>query len=79
MNDKFFSSPVRLRFGSNGERVVRSAWEGLECLAEWPASGQGYRAAKRACRDALDGWVPAVKARRALVNAAREASIDLVR
>ncbi|RVD46844.1 DUF982 domain-containing protein, partial [Mesorhizobium sp. M7A.F.Ca.ET.027.03.2.1] len=56
MNDKMFPRPIRLKFAPERERIIRSAWEGLECLGDWP-SGQGrrYRAALRSCRDALDG------------------------
>ncbi|WP_348629651.1 DUF982 domain-containing protein, partial [Mesorhizobium sp. M7A.F.Ca.ET.027.03.2.1] len=56
LNDKMFPRPIRLKFAPERERIIRSAWEGLECLGDWP-SGQGrrYRAALRSCRDALDG------------------------
>jgi len=56
-------------------RIVASAWEGIEFLSQHrPARpGPKYRAALRICRDAIDGWQPAAKARRALVAAAREA------
>ena len=76
MNDKIFPHPVRLKFGPARERVVRSAWEGLECLGDWPASqGRQYRAAMRCCRDALDGWTPPEKAMKAMIDAAREAAL----
>lgn len=74
VNDKFFPRPVRLKVGPARERVVRSAWEGLECLRDWPGKhGRRYRAAWRSCRDALDGWTPAEKAMRAMIDAGREA------
>ncbi len=76
LNDKMFPRPIRLKFAAERERVVRSAWEGLECLGDWPASrGRRYQAALRCCRDALDGWTPPEKAMRAMIDAAREASI----
>ncbi|MET2825849.1 DUF982 domain-containing protein [Mesorhizobium shangrilense] len=76
MNDKIFPHPVRLKFGPARERVVRSAWEGLECLGDWPAhEGRRYRAAMRCCRDALDGWTPPEKAMKAMIDAAREAEL----
>jgi uncharacterized protein DUF982 len=76
VNDKMFPRPVRLKFTRERERVVRSAWEGLECLGDWPAGqGQLYRAALRSCRDALDGWAPAEKAMQAMIEAAREAKL----
>ena len=74
MNDKMFPHPIRLKFTAERERVVRSAWEGLECLGDWPAGqGRQYRAALRSCRDALDGWAPPAKAMQAMIDAAREA------
>jgi hypothetical protein len=39
------------------------------------APGPRYRAALRICRDAFDGWLPVVKARRAFVAAASEAHL----
>jgi hypothetical protein len=76
LNDKMFPRPIRLKFASGRERVVRSAWEGLECLDEWPSNGdRKYRAALRSCRDALDGWTPPEKAMRAMIDAAREAHL----
>ena len=76
MNDKMFPRPIRLKFTPERERVVRSAWEGLECLGDWPAGrGRRYQAALRCCRDALDGWTPPEMAMRAMIDAAREARI----
>lgn len=74
MNDKSFSEPIRLSMAPQRERTIRTAWEGIECLSDWPGTkGRSYRSALRACRDALDGWTPPAKARRALAQAAREA------
>jgi hypothetical protein len=76
LNDKRFEQPIRLKFEPARERVVGSAWEGLECLRDWPVGhSREYRAALRACRDALDGWTPAHRARRALFDAARQAEL----
>lgn len=76
LNDKIFPRPIRLKFAPERERIVRSAWEGLECLGDWPAGrGRRYQAALRCCRDALDGWTPPEKAMRAMIEAAREARI----
>ena len=50
LNDKMFPRPIRLKFAPERERVVRSAWEGLECLGDWPAGrGRRYQAALRWC------------------------------
>lgn len=77
MNDKPFSEPIRLKLGQ-AERVVRSAWEGLECLADWPAErDRHYRSALRACRDALDGLATPTRAHLALKEAARAAQVSL--
>lgn len=76
MNDKSFSEPIRLRIANTNERVVSTVFEGLEFLTEWPAErDQAYRAAERACRDALDGITPAKRASRALRNAAEKAEL----
>ena len=78
MNDVPFSDPIRLKLGPSDERKVASAWEAIECLhQQWPERAQGrtYRAAYRACRDALDGWRAAKHARRAFVKAARRAGL----
>jgi hypothetical protein len=76
LNDKIFPRPVRLKFAQGRERVICSAWEGLECLGDWPSGGdRQYRAAVRSCRDALDGWAPPEKAMKAMIDAAREAHL----
>ncbi|WP_287203927.1 DUF982 domain-containing protein [Mesorhizobium sp.] len=58
MNDVPFSEPITLKLQSVGQRKVASSWEAIECMQQWPdrAPGRNWRAAYRACRDALDGW-----------------------
>lgn len=78
MNDVRFSRPIRLHFTATGERLVASAWEAIECMRQqWPerADSRSYRAAYRACRDALDGWRGANEARRAFMKAAESAGL----
>jgi hypothetical protein len=77
MNDVPFSEPITLRLQSAGERKVASSWEAIECMQQWPdrARGRSWRAAYRACRDALDGWRTAREARSAFVKAARTAGL----
>lgn len=78
MNDVRFSQPVRLRIPATGERLVATAWEAVECLrGQWPAAAHdgSYRAAYRACQDALDGWRRSADARRAFVRAAENAGL----
>ncbi|MGO4562673.1 DUF982 domain-containing protein [Mesorhizobium sp. 2RAF21] len=77
MNDVRFPGPVTLEF-STGSRNVTSSFEALECLdQQWPdwARGRSWRAALRACRDALDGWRSARDARKAFLKAAKRAGL----
>lgn len=75
MSDRPFAIPVEISLDPAHRRIVASAWEGIEFLSQHrPARpGPKYQAALRICRDAVEGWQPAAKARRALVAAAREA------
>lgn len=77
MNDVRFPEPVTLKF-LTASRNVASSFEALECLdQQWPewARGRSWRAAGRACRDALDGWRSARDAHRAFLKAARRAGL----
>jgi hypothetical protein len=77
MNDVRFPQPVTLEF-SKIPRKVASSYEALECLdQQWPegARGRSWRAAGRACRDALDGWRSARDAQKAFLKAARRAGL----
>lgn len=77
MNDVRFPGPVTLEF-STGSRNVTSSFEALECLdQQWPewARERSWRAALRACRDALDGWRSARDAHKAFLKAARRAGL----
>ncbi|ATU93705.1 hypothetical protein BLM14_06765 [Phyllobacterium zundukense] len=77
MEDKTFSTPVMVSLGAMGLRFVASAWEALECLRnQWPQQeGVEYKRAVRICRDALEGWMSAAKARQAFVKAAQRAGV----
>lgn len=78
MNDIAFSEPVILRLPGIGERKIATSFEAIQCLEnEWPdwARGRSWRSAHIACRDVLDGWRDARKARQRLVKAARRAGI----
>lgn len=77
MSDRPFPSPVEISLDAQHRRIVASAWEGMEFLSEHRPilPGPKYRAAMRICQDAIDGWQPANKARRAFVAAAREAHL----
>lgn len=77
MNDVRFPEPVTLRILSMSRNVATS-FEALECLEQqWPerARGRSWRAAARACRDALDGWRSARDARKAFLKAATRAGL----
>jgi hypothetical protein len=68
MNDVRFSEPVILKSPRGLPRKVASSFEALECLdQDWPewARGRSWRAACRACRDALEGWRSTRDARKA--------------
>lgn len=77
MGEKRFATPVAIRIGIAGQRVIRSAWEALECLRiQWPRKkGPHYRKAIRSCKDTLDGRKPTEKTRHAFLGAAKEAGI----
>ncbi|MBZ9653442.1 DUF982 domain-containing protein [Phyllobacterium lublinensis] len=77
MEDKTFATPVMVSLGAMGLRFVASAWEALECLRnQWPQQeGVEYKRAVRICKDALEGWMTAAKARQAFVRAARRAGV----
>jgi hypothetical protein len=77
MDDKRFFSPLELRIAGTHTRRVATVWEAIECLqSQWPiTTPPAYRAAMRACRDALDGLRPVSEARRAFRAAAREAGL----
>ena len=77
MNDVRFPEPVILKFPA-ASRTVASSFEALECLnQQWPewARGRSWRAAERACRDALARLRSARDARKAFLKAARRAGL----
>ncbi|MCG7505086.1 DUF982 domain-containing protein [Mesorhizobium retamae] len=77
MNDVWFPEPISLNL-PKASRNVASSFEALECLEQqWPewARGRSWRAAERACRDALDGWRSARDAHRAFAKAAHRAGL----
>ncbi len=63
---------------SGGIQAVGSVREAEDCLRKnWPKSAHGarYAAAIQACRGSRDGELPTERARRALLEAAREVGI----
>jgi len=82
MNDVRFPEPVIVKFPRGFPRKVASSFEALECLDQgWPewARGRSWRAARRVCRDALEGWRGVRDARRAFVKAAERAGGAIAR
>ncbi|TDQ16729.1 DUF982 domain-containing protein [Phyllobacterium brassicacearum] len=77
MEDKTFATPVMVSLGAMGLRFVASVWEALECLRnQWPQQDSlEYKRAVRICKDALEGWMSAAKARQAFVKAAQRAGV----
>jgi hypothetical protein len=62
--------PLWITFHGATPRRVDNAFEALECLNDdWPKRDSSWRHAIQACRDALDGFIPAMAARRAFVTA----------
>jgi len=70
--------PIWLTFLGREPRRIDNAFDALECLVTmWPSSAfRSHRRAIRACRDALDGFISADKARRMLIEAAID--VDLL-
>ena len=80
-DDKFFSVPVTLSSGGKTRFTIRSVREAAWFLAEkWPRlEGSAFMRALRACAAALEGRRGSDYARRALLLAAREAELAIVR
>jgi hypothetical protein len=80
-DDKFFSVPVTLNSGGKTNFTIRSVREAAWFLAEkWPRlEGSAFMRALRACAAALEGRRGSAYARRALLLAAREAELAIVR
>lgn len=78
MENNRFETPVTVKAAAPGpDLVLRSAREATEyLLGAWPVKrGPKHREALQACNDALAGSKPSMVARRAVIAAAREASV----
>lgn len=64
--------PLLLTLPGRDPRRIDNAFDALECLmTAWPNTAfRSHRRAVRACRDALDGFVTAERARQMLLEAA---------
>jgi hypothetical protein len=80
-DDKFFSVPVTLSSGGKSRFTIRSVREAAWFLAEkWPRlEGSAFMRALRACAAVQEGRRGSAYARRALLLAAREADLAIVR
>lgn len=80
-DDKFFSVPVVLSSNGTARFTIRSVREAAWYLAEkWPTlEGTAFMRALRACAAALEGKRGSDYARRALLLAARDADLTIVR
>ncbi|QOF73620.1 DUF982 domain-containing protein [Aminobacter sp. SR38] len=67
--------PLWITLPGAGPRRVDNAFEALEYLNDWPKRDRAWRQAIQACRDALDGFIPAMAARRALVGAVQAVEV----
>lgn len=80
-DDKLFSIPVVLSSGGKARFTIRSVREAAWFLAEkWPRlEGLAFMRALRACAAVQEGKRGSAYARRALLLAAREADLSIVR
>lgn len=78
MSETFFPTPVPVRLSAKRQTVIRTVFEAVELLRQWPGRrGRKYRAALRRCLDALDGLTSAEKANSCFAAAARESGLLL--
>jgi hypothetical protein len=78
MVDGWFSKPVSIAVGIAGDvRIVENARDAMALLSgNWrEQKSERYRAARRACQDAMRGDVSPEIARQAFVDAADEARV----
>jgi hypothetical protein len=79
MADRPFRNPVLAKLDETSHYTVRSAWEALEYLIRhFPgARDNSYKVAVHLCRDAVDGWIPAERAREGLKHALDAAGLAI--
>ena len=78
MSEKLFPTPIPLKLSARRQTVVRTVFEAVELLRQWPGRrGREYRAALRRCVDALDGLTSTDRASRCFAAAARESGLLL--
>lgn len=81
MADRPFRNPLLAKLDGTSHYPVRSAWEALEYLIRyWPGPrDNSYKIAVHLCRDAVDGWIPAERAREGLKHALNAAGLDIAK
>jgi hypothetical protein len=81
MADRPFRNPLLAKLGETSHYTVRSAWEALEYLIRyWPGPrDNSYKIAVHLCRDAVDGWIPAERAREGLKHALDAAGLSIAK
>jgi hypothetical protein len=81
MADRPFRNPLLAKLDGTSHYTVRSAWEALEYLLRyWPGPrDRSYEVAIQMCRDAVDGWIPAERAREGLKHALNAAGLAIAK
>lgn len=79
MADRPFRNPLLAKLDDTSHYTVRSAWEALEYLQRyWPGpQDNSYKILVHLCRDAVDGWIPAERAREGLKHALDTAGLAI--
>lgn len=77
MADRPFRNPLLAKIDNSSHYTVGSAWEALEFLQlYWRGPhDRSFKIAVHLCRDAIDGWVPAERARDAVKQALQSAGL----
>jgi hypothetical protein len=81
MADRPFRNPLLAKLDETSHYTVRSAWEAMEYLLRyWPGPrDKSYKVAVQICRDAVDGWIPAERARESLKHALDAAGLAIAK
>jgi hypothetical protein len=81
MADRPFRNPLLAKLDATSHYTVRSAWEALEyLLCYWPGPRDDtYKVAVHLCRDAVDGWIPAERAREGVKHALNAAGLAIAK
>lgn len=77
MTDRPFRNPLLAKLDNTSHYAAGSAWEALEFLQRYwhGPRDRTYKTAVQLCHDAIDGWVPAERARRGFKEALRSAGL----